>query len=66
MDIVEKARIRLEHWITHNDHHQEEYAMFVDQLEEAGMKDSAEDIREVIALTARCTDYLRSALRSLE
>ncbi len=66
MDFVEKARIRIEHWITHNDHHQEEYESFARQLEEAGKKDSAKDIRELIGLTARCTDCLRNAMKSLE
>ncbi len=66
MDFVEKARVRIEHWITHNDHHQEEYESFAGQLEEAGKKDSAEDIRELIDLTARCTDCLRNAIGSLE
>jgi len=32
MDFIEKARLRLEHWITHNDHHQYEYEMFAEQL----------------------------------
>lgn len=65
MDFTEKARIRIEHWITHNDRHQEEYEIFADQLEEAGKKDIAEDIRELVGLTARCTDCLRNALRSI-
>ncbi len=34
MDFIEKARVRLEHWIHHSDHHNEEYEMFADQLEE--------------------------------
>jgi hypothetical protein len=66
MDFVEKAKIRLEHWITHNDHHQEEYEMFVDQLESAGKKESAEQIREMIALTSKSTACLRKALEALE
>ena len=65
MDFVEKARIRLEHWITHNDHHQEEYEMFADQLEEAGRKESAQFIREMISLSARSTECLRKAFKAL-
>lgn len=65
MDFVEKAKIRLEHWITHGDHHYEEYAMFADQLEEAGKVESAEQIREMMNLSSRSTDCLRKALKAL-
>ena len=66
MDFVEKAKIRLEHWITHNDHHQEEYEMFIEQLQDAGKKESAENILEMTKLTAKATDCLRKALETLE
>lgn len=66
MDFVEKAKIRLEHWITHNDHHQEEYEMFAEQLQDAGKKVSADNIREMMKLTAMGTDCLRKALKALE
>ncbi len=66
MDFIEKARIRLQHWITHNDHHQEEYEMFVEQLEGAGKKKSAQYVREMMALNVKSTDCLRKALDSLE
>jgi len=66
MDFVEKSRIRLEHWITHNDHHQEEYEMFAEQLQDAGKKESADNIREMMKLTAKGTDCLRKALKAIE
>ena len=66
MDFVEKARIRLEHWITHNDHHQEEYEMFAEQLQDAGKMESAGNIREMMKLTAKGTDCLRKALKAIE
>ncbi len=66
VDLKEKARIRLEHWITHNDHHEEEYELFAEQLESAGMKESAGHVREMIALTAQGTASLRKALETLE
>ena len=66
MDFVEKAKIRLEHWITHNDHHQEEYEMFVEQLQDAGKKDAAGNIREMMKLTAKATDCLRKTLETFE
>jgi len=65
MDFVEKARIRLEHWITHSDHHYEEYAMLAEQLEGAGKTESANQIREMMELSGRSTDCLRKALKAL-
>jgi len=66
MDFIEKAKIRLEHWITHNDHHQEEYEMFAEQLEEAGKKESLKHLREMIKITAKSNECLRKVLKSLE
>jgi len=66
MEISERAKIRLEHWITHNDHHQEEYEIFADQLEDADMRESARHVRDLIDLTSQCTDCLRAALKSLK
>ena len=65
MDFIEKARIRLESWITHNDHHQEEYEMFAEQLETEGKNESLKHIREMIDLTAKSTECLRKALNAL-
>ncbi|MBN2125461.1 MAG: hypothetical protein JW821_14270 [Deltaproteobacteria bacterium] len=65
MDFTEKSKIRLEHWITHNEHHHEEYEMFAEQLEEAGMVESARQVREMAELTARSTECLRKALKAL-
>lgn len=66
MDFVEKARIRLEHWITHNEHHQEEYEVFAKQLQEAGKKESEENIRKMMRLAEESTNCLRKALKALE
>lgn len=66
MDFSEKARIRLEHWITHSDHHQEEYGLFAEQLEGAGKTESAKYIKEMIELSGRSTDCLRKALKALD
>jgi hypothetical protein len=65
MDFVEKAKIRLEHWITHNDHHQEEYEIFAEQLEDANKNDSAKHIREMIELNSKSNECLRDALKAL-
>ena len=66
MDFVEKAKIRLDSWIHHNDHHTEEYELFADQLEEAGKGESAQFVREMIELSKKSTDCLRSALKKLQ
>ncbi len=64
MDFVEKSKIRIEHWITHSEHHEEEYEMFAEQLEDAGLTESAKYIREMIELTSRSTDCLRKSLKA--
>jgi hypothetical protein len=65
MESIEKAKIRLEHWITHNEHHYEEYETFADQLEEAGKADSARYVREMMTLTTKSTACLKEALKHL-
>jgi hypothetical protein len=66
MEFMEKARVRLDTWIHHNEHHTEEYEIFADQLEEAGMAESAGCIREMVELTSKSTECLKKALKSLE
>ena len=66
MDFVEKSRVRIEHWIHHNDHHLEDYDAFAKELESAGKAESARQIREMILHSARSTDCLRKALLALE
>ncbi|MCG6879170.1 MAG: hypothetical protein LJE96_08510 [Deltaproteobacteria bacterium] len=65
MEFVEKAKIRLEHWITHNDHHHEEYDLFAEHLEDAGKTESAKAIREMIELSEKSNQCLRDALKNL-
>lgn len=66
MDFVEKAKIRLEHWKTHNDHHHEEYQLFAEQLEDAGKTKSAASIRELIKLSSKMNDCLADALKEID
>lgn len=66
MDFIEKAKIRLEHWITHDQHHMEEYEDFMEKLQEAGKEESADHIREMIRLTEKVTECLHKALDALE
>lgn len=65
MEFLEKARIRLEHWLDHNEHHQEDYETFADELEGAGRIESAEHIREMIRLTSKSSECLKKALNAL-
>ena len=65
VDFIEKARMRLEHWLTHNDHHQEEYELFADQLEENGKAGAAGQIREMAVLASKSNECLRNALKEL-
>ena len=62
MDFVEKALVRLNHWIAHNESHQEEYEKFAVQLEEAGKTASALQVREMVALSKKSNECLRKAL----
>ncbi|MFC1494551.1 hypothetical protein ACFL6W_04660 [Thermodesulfobacteriota bacterium] len=66
MDFIEKAKIRIEHWVEHSDHHIEDYTAFANQLEQEGKKESAEAIREMIELNIKSTECLKKALKGLE
>jgi hypothetical protein len=66
VDLVEKARVRLNHWLAHNESHQEEYAKLAAQLEEAGKRASALQLREMVELSKRSDERLRKALAALE
>ncbi|MFZ7112990.1 MAG: hypothetical protein ACOWYE_15005 [Desulfatiglandales bacterium] len=66
MEFLERARIRMEHWISHNDHHQEDYSAFAAELERAEKTASAQYIREMIEINARCTECLKRALEALD
>jgi hypothetical protein len=65
MEFLEKARRQMEHWMAHNEQHQEEYEAFARQLGEAGRKKSAEKIREMARLAVRSNECLRAALEGL-
>jgi len=65
MEFIDKAKARIEHWIHHNDHHNEDYEAFAQQLEEAGKGESAASVREMMELTSKSTECLRKALEKL-
>ena len=62
MDFSEKASIRIQHWIGHNEHHAEEYGRFARDLEGAGYPAAARHVREMMELTRKSTEMLRKAL----
>ncbi len=66
MDFVEKAKLRVEHWLSHNEHHLEEYEQFAEQLEKEGKTESANHIREMANMTAGSTECLKKALEALK
>ena len=65
MDFPEKAKIRIEHWLKHNESHIGQCGQFVEQLEAAGMRSGAGHIREMIAWTAKGNACLREAIKSI-
>ena len=66
MDFLEKASVRLKHWLDHNHHHEEDYENFAVELEKAGQAASAQCIRDMIALTQKSGDCLTKALECLD
>jgi hypothetical protein len=65
MEFMEKARIRLEHWIHHGEQHSEEYSSFAKELEDAGKIESARHLKDMISLTTRSTECLKKAMKAL-
>lgn len=65
MEFLDKARIRLEHWIHHSEDHYQEYISFAKELEEAGKIESARHLNEMINLSARGTECLKKAMKAL-
>jgi len=65
MEFIEKAKIRLEHWIHHSEQHYQEYLSFAQELEDAGKIESARHLKEMIILTGRSTDCLKKAMKAL-
>jgi len=66
MEFLEKAKIRLEHWMKHNEEHQKEYLEFADQPEEAGKKVASDSIREMAQLENQSNQCLQKALDNLD
>ena len=65
MDFNEKAKIRIEHWLSHSESHISEYQEFVQQLEKEGKQDCADHIRQMISHTEKGNEYLRMSIKAL-
>jgi len=66
MDFVQKAKIRLEHWLEHNLHHIDEYQEFIKALKEAGKEKSARYVEEMVDYLIKSNESIKSALKALE
>lgn len=66
MEFIEKAGMRIEHWIKHSQSHLAEYQAFAEELEQAGHQACAAQIRQMAQLTQKSEDHLRSALDNLK
>lgn len=62
MDFKEKAKIRLQHWLSHNESHVDDYRRFADELETAGLTASRQALGEAIDLTEQGNAAFRRAL----
>lgn len=65
MEFTEKARVRIAHWLEHNEHHDEEYEAFSMQLDAEGKPESARHMREMLQWSRKANDALRKALEAL-
>jgi hypothetical protein len=65
MDFKEKAKIRLEHWLSHNESHAVDYRRFAGELEAAGLTASRQALDETINRTEQGNAALRRALNLL-
>ena len=66
MELTEKARIRIEHWLKHSESHLNDYREFAEQLEAADMKAIAVHIRNMADLTDKSNKCLIEALNALD
>ncbi len=66
MDFIEKAKIRMSHWIEHNRQHIQEYKNFAEELRKVGKTKSAQCIEEMVKYIEKSNKSLENALNALE
>ena len=62
---VEKLRVLLEHWISHNEEHAREYRKWADRVEAEGLGEIAGKIREAADLVVSSNDAFSSVQKKL-
>ena len=62
MNEIEKSRIRLKHWVDHNEDHLKGYEDVAALLEQEGLPEAAARVRQGIEMTSKANDEFRSAL----
>jgi hypothetical protein len=62
MDEIQKSRIRLKHWVDHNEDHLKGYEDVAQLLETQGLSEAASRIRQGIDMTRKANDEFRAAL----
>lgn len=66
MEQEQKAIIRMEHWLKHNEGHLDEYKQFAEKMDKAGNKETARHIQDMAAFIAQSNECLGKALASLK
>ncbi len=62
MDFKEKLKIRVEHWLEHNDKHCEEYSNFAKELQEHGLSEQKQYLERVVDLTKEISSLFKKIL----
>lgn len=62
MTDLEKLRVLLPHWITHNREHGEEFKRWAEDIEKAGHKEVAGALKRAIEATKEATGMLEHCL----
>ena len=65
MDEIGKSRIRLGHWIDHNEEHLKGYIQVAEALEKEGLAEASQAIRKAIGLIEEANREFASALALL-
>lgn len=63
---AEKLIVLIRHWISHNEEHAQEYRKWADRLEEEGLAEIAEPIRQAADLVVTSNSQFLSAQYKLE
>jgi hypothetical protein len=65
MDDIQKNRVRLTHWISHNSEHLTGYMEMAENLEGMGLNEAAEKVRRAVSLVKATNHEFERALTLL-